>query len=257
MKKVLMLVSVLVVLLMVGCDNKEVENNNIQQNQNGQQQVNNETENEIVKNAILGSWRADSIVDTNGNELSLTYIFGSGIHESNEMTFKEDGVFSYNIGITVSDADGKYTLDEINIRCGIPTDTEGEYDWRSLTYDTKTNTLKEVFDDNVVVTYVRINEKEITAEMAYEGVNNYCHSEYDWGIAEGNPEIMYVTMGEELASEYQVIFRSYTGTFIYFYVDKLSGTTRMVEYVPNLNVENEAETINLYDYLNENDKVNN
>ena len=24
----------------------------------------------------------------------------------------------------------------------------------------------------------------ITAEMAYEGISNYCHSEYDWSIAE-------------------------------------------------------------------------
>ena len=47
----------------------------------------------------------------------------------------------------------------------------------------------------------------ITAEMAYEGVNNYCHSTYDWSVAEENPSIMYVTMGEETETEYQVIFR--------------------------------------------------
>ena len=34
-----------------------------------------------------------------------------------------------------------------------------------------------------------------------------------------------------------------------FYVNKTSGTTRMVEKVPSLNVEEEAGTINLYDYL--------
>lgn len=89
----------------------------------------------------------------------------------------------------------------------------------------------------------------ITAEMAYEGVNNYCHSTYDWSVAEENPSIMYVTMGEETETEYQVIFRSYTGAFVYFYVDKASGTTRMVESVPSLDVEEEAGTINLSDYL--------
>ena len=36
----------------------------------------------------------------------------------------------------------------------------------------------------------------ITAEMAYEGVNNYCHSHYDWSVAEENPDVMYVRMGE-------------------------------------------------------------
>lgn len=90
---------------------------------------------------------------------------------------------------------------------------------------------------------------QITADMAYEGVNNYCHSEYDWSAAEDNPSIMYVKMGEETDTEYQVVFRSYTGAFVYFYVDKINGTTRMVESVPNLNVESDAGTINLFDYI--------
>ena len=61
-------------------------------------------------------------------------------------------------------------------------------------------------------------KSEITAEMAYEGVSNYCHSAYDWSLAEDNPSMMYVEMGEETESEYQVVFRSYTGAFVYFYV---------------------------------------
>ena len=94
-----------------------------------------------------------------------------------------------------------------------------------------------------------VPENGITAEMAFEGVNNYCHSHYDWSIAEDNPDIMYVRMGEESDTAYQVIFRSYTGAFVYFYVDKASGTTRMVESVPSLDVEEETGTINLSDYL--------
>ena len=89
----------------------------------------------------------------------------------------------------------------------------------------------------------------ITAEMAYEGVNNYCHSAYDWSVAEENPSLMSLTMGEETETEYQVIFRSYTGAIVYFYVDKTTGTTRMVEYVPTLDVKNEAGTIDLFDYI--------
>ena len=92
-------------------------------------------------------------------------------------------------------------------------------------------------------------ENEITKEMAYEGVSNYCHEAYDWSIAEDNPDIMYVEMGEESETEYQVIFRSYTGAFVYFYVDKSSGNTRMVTYVPTLDLEEEDGSINLYDYL--------
>ena len=91
--------------------------------------------------------------------------------------------------------------------------------------------------------------RTITADMAYEGVNNYCHSAYDWSVAKDNPDIMYLTMGEETDSAYQVVFRSYTGAFVYFYVDKTTGTTRMVEKVPSLNVEEDAGTIDLFDYL--------
>jgi len=88
--------------------------------------------------------------------------------------------------------------------------------------------------------------------MAYEGVSNYCHSEYDWSVAKANSSIMYVQMGEETDSVYQVVFRSYTGAFVNFYVDKTSGTTRMEEYVPTLDVKSEAGTINILDYLEKN-----
>lgn len=40
----------------------------------------------------------------------------------------------------------------------------------------------------------------ITAEKAYEGVSNYCHSTYDWTIAEDKPSMMYIEMGEETDS---------------------------------------------------------
>ena len=90
---------------------------------------------------------------------------------------------------------------------------------------------------------------KITAEMAYKGVDNYCHKEYDWSVAEDNPDMMYIQMGEETDTEYQVMVRSYTGAFVYFYVDKTSGTTKLVEKVPNLGVEEESGTINLFDYI--------
>ena len=91
--------------------------------------------------------------------------------------------------------------------------------------------------------------RAITADMAYDGVSNYCHKEYDWSVAKNHPDIMYVQMGEETDSAYQIVFRSYTGTFVHFYVNKITGTTKLVEKVPSLNVEENAGTIDLFDYL--------
>ena len=91
--------------------------------------------------------------------------------------------------------------------------------------------------------------RTITEEMAFEGVNNYCHKEYDWSVAKDNPDIMYVQMGKETDSAYQVVFRSYTGAFVNFNVNKTSGTTRMEEYVPTLDIRNEAGSIDIFDYL--------
>ena len=98
------------------------------------------------------------------------------------------------------------------------------------------------------------SKSKLTAEMVYEGVSNYCHSAYDWSIAEENPSIMGLEMGEETDSTYQVVFRSYTGALVYFDVDKTSGTTRMVEYVPTLGIKEEAGTIDIFDYLGKENK---
>ncbi len=91
--------------------------------------------------------------------------------------------------------------------------------------------------------------ERISAGMAFEGVSNYCHSEFDWSPAQDNPCIMYVALADSTDAEYKLVFRSYTGALTYFYVDKASGTARMVEFVPALNLDTEAGTINLRDYL--------
>ena len=97
-------------------------------------------------------------------------------------------------------------------------------------------------------TVVVVSNDTLTKEQAFQGVNNYCHQEYDWSPAENNPDLMNVSMGAETATEVQVIFRSYTGSYIYFYVDKASGSTRMTEYVPSLNLEEPYGSFNIYDY---------
>lgn len=92
-------------------------------------------------------------------------------------------------------------------------------------------------------------KEKITKDIAFSGVNSYCHQNFDWLIAKDNPEIMSVEIGEETDTEYEVIFRSYTGSFTYFYVNKSDGKTRIVEYVPALDIKEESGTINIFDYI--------
>ena len=113
---------------------------------------------------------------------------------------------------------------------------------QSLTADTEAKDT--VRTDTTIAT-----KPKTTKEMALEGVSNYCHKSYDWSAAKDNPSIMYVEMGEETETEYQVNFRSYTGAFVYFHVDKATGKTRMVEHVPNLNITEEAGSIDLLEYI--------
>lgn len=98
-------------------------------------------------------------------------------------------------------------------------------------------------------TVVTVSDSALTREQAFQGVSNYCHKEYDWNPAENNPDLMDVTMGTETAKECQVIFRSYTGSYTYFYVDKATGNTRMTQYVPSLNIEEDSGSFNIYNYL--------
>jgi hypothetical protein len=37
----------------------------------------------------------------------------------------------------------------------------------------------------------------ITPEQAFDGVSNYCRSEYDWSVAKDKDSIMTLEMGEE------------------------------------------------------------
>jgi len=93
-------------------------------------------------------------------------------------------------------------------------------------------------------------EALIPEETAYEGVRRYCRIEYGRELEEDELSAR-LEMGEATESEYRVIFHSYTGAVVTFFVEKSGGRTRMVEYVPALDIENEAGTFDLLDYLEE------
>ena len=108
-----------------------------------------------------------------------------------------------------------------------------------------------------------VSKRKITAEVALEGVGNYCHQQYGWNAEEEKDKsqtsdgeepvdkssMMYLSMGEETDTTFEVVFRSYTGAFVHFYVDKASGKTKIVERVPSMDVEDEMGAIDIFEYL--------
>ncbi len=112
-------------------------------------------------NKILGKWKAEKVVDSDGNDIGLSAVWGTGISYSNEMEFKENGILSYAIGITASSDDGTYTIDGNTIKYGIPTDVKGEMNWSTLTYISEEDVLKEEIDnfgEKQIVTYIKVNK---------------------------------------------------------------------------------------------------
>lgn len=118
---------------------------------------------DFINNKILGKWKADKVVDANGNDIGLSAVWGTGIRYSNEMQFQENGILVYMIGITSSSDNGKYTINGNAVKIGIPTDIKGKLNWSNLTYNQKEDILKEEVDiagEKHIVTYVRIKTNQ-------------------------------------------------------------------------------------------------
>ena len=122
---------------------------------------------DLVNNKIIGKWKASKVVDRHGNDMGLNSVWGSGIKESNEMQFKENGILQYRIGITASSDDGVYYIKGNTVNYEIPTDIKGKMRKGTFIYIPEEDVLKEDINEDseekVTITYVRTDE--ITATI--------------------------------------------------------------------------------------------
>ena len=96
-------------------------------------------------------------------------------------------------------------------------------------------------------------QEKLTDDQVFEAVKNYCYA--------GNPELAenisadeaptYWEITSSSESEVVVLFRSYTGALIRYYVDPTSGETYVTEFVSGIMTEEQRtdETFNVRDYL--------
>ena len=93
----------------------------------------------------------------------------------------------------------------------------------------------------------------ITEEQALSAVKNYCHiNNPDLSDIEKEGEYtVYWEIESEDDDEIVVIFRSYTGALIRYYIEPVSGDTYVTEYVPGITSEEQKtdEQFNIRNYV--------
>ena len=106
--------------------------------------------------------------------------------------------------------------------------------------------------DDTTASYV-VYPDEVTDTIALTAIQNYCYAQ--------NPDLEKFVNAEEYGvywsiisadeNEIEVLFRSYTGTNVRYYIDKATGNTHVTEFVPFISDAETPtdETLNVWDYL--------
>ena len=97
----------------------------------------------------------------------------------------------------------------------------------------------------------------ITDDQAIAAIRNYCHiNNPDLADIEKAGEYpVYWDIASSNDKEIVVLFRSYTGAQVRYYINPASGDTYVTEFVPGITEDEERtdESFNVKDYISEND----
>ncbi len=98
-------------------------------------------------------------------------------------------------------------------------------------------------------------EERITEEQALEAIRAHCYAQNPEleGIVEAGEYPVYWEAVSEDDSQIIILYRTYTGVFVRYYIDPVTGDTYVTEYVPGITDEEEQtdETFNLRDEMAE------
>lgn len=98
------------------------------------------------------------------------------------------------------------------------------------------------------------NNKKINNENALSAIKNYCYINYPdlKDMEESDDFTTYFEVEKDENEEIVVLFRSYTGAQVRYYIDVESGETYVTEFVPYITEKEEKtdETFNIRDYIN-------
>lgn len=98
-------------------------------------------------------------------------------------------------------------------------------------------------------------DRKLTDEEALAAIRNYCcinNPDLEEIVNAGEyPAYWEIASGDE--EEVTVLFRSYTGALVRYYIDRTSGNTTVTEFVPGITPEEQptGESFNARDYFPE------
>lgn len=95
--------------------------------------------------------------------------------------------------------------------------------------------------------------KTITEQQALDAIMKYCYSEnpdLESIVEEGEYPVYWDASGSS-ESEMVIVFRSYTGAIVRYYIDRSTGDTYVTEFVPGITDDEERtdEVFNVKDYM--------
>lgn len=106
---------------------------------------------------------------------------------------------------------------------------------------------------NTLTVINRSSEGKLTDEQAVSAVRKYCFSTIPGleDMANSGESPVYWDISSSSENETVVVFRSYTGALVHYYIDRVSGDTYVTEFVPGIMQEEQltGESLNLWDYI--------
>ena len=94
--------------------------------------------------------------------------------------------------------------------------------------------------------------KTLSDEQAVAAIQKYCYSanpELE-DMVESGEDTIYWELSSSDEQEIVVVYRSYTGSVNYYYIERSTGETYVTEFVPGISEEEERtdESFNVWDY---------
>ena len=96
-------------------------------------------------------------------------------------------------------------------------------------------------------------ESEVSDSLALSAIQNYCYDSNPEleGIVKAGEFPVYWEIESSDAQQVVVLYRSYTGAQVRYYIDRATGDARVTEFVPGITPEEmpSEESLNVWDYF--------